>query len=87
MEKFLFLLCSFTFRMQVKSKIICQLIYGYLLDCQIQLWFYAIFHLLDDSLTIYRPDACGDRTVALLCTIFHRLILPLYEKKSIGPTL
>lgn len=46
----------------------------------------AIFHLLDDFLTIDRPDACGDRTIALLCTIFHRLRLPLSEKKTIGPT-
>lgn len=46
----------------------------------------AIFHLLDDFLTIDKPDACGDRTMALLCTIFHRLRLPLSEKKTIGPT-
>lgn len=46
----------------------------------------AIFHLLDDFLTIDKPDACGDRTMELLCTIFHRLRLSLSEKKTINWT-
>lgn len=45
-----------------------------------------ILHLLDDFLTIDTPEACGERTMALLCTIFHRLNLPLSAKKTVGPT-
>ena len=45
-----------------------------------------ILHLLDDFLTIDKPEACGERTMALLCTIFYRLNLPLSAKKTVGPT-
>lgn len=45
----------------------------------------TIFHLLDDFLTIDRPDACGERTMALLCTIFKWLNIPLAAHKTVGP--
>ena len=46
----------------------------------------VIFHLLDDFLTIDKPDACGERTMALLSLIFNKLNVPLSAKKTVGPT-
>jgi len=46
----------------------------------------TIFHLLDDFLTIDKPSACGERTMALLCMIFKKLNIPLSAKKTVGPT-
>ena len=57
--------------------------------CWIALYNYDIkniFHLLDDFLTIDPPDAIAERTMALLCTIFKRLNIPLSAKKTVGPT-
>jgi hypothetical protein len=45
----------------------------------------VIFHLLDDLLTIDKPDECGERTMALLSLIFNKLNIPLSPKKTIGP--
>lgn len=45
-----------------------------------------IFHLLDDFLTVDAPHNVGERTMALLCMIFHRLGIPLSAKKTVGPT-
>jgi hypothetical protein len=45
----------------------------------------VIFHLLDDLLTIDKPDKCGERTMALLSLIFNKLNIPLSLKKTIGP--
>jgi hypothetical protein len=45
-----------------------------------------IFHLLDDFLTIDPPNSIGERTMALLCTIFKRLNIPISVKKTVGPT-
>ena len=45
----------------------------------------VIFHLLDDFLTINKPDECGERTMALLSLIFNKLNIPLSPKKTIGP--
>lgn len=46
-----------------------------------------ILHLLDDFLTVDSPvsDCVGERTMALLTTIFHRLHIPLSDKKTVGP--
>ena len=46
----------------------------------------VIFHLLDDFLTVDNPLACGERTMALLCTMFKHLHIPLAENKTLGPT-
>jgi len=46
----------------------------------------AIMHLLDDFLTIDKPHDCGERTMALLTCIFHRLNIPLSKSKTMGPT-
>lgn len=46
----------------------------------------VIFHLLDDFLTIDRPCADGDRTMALLSLIFSRLSIPLATHKTAGPS-
>lgn len=45
-----------------------------------------ILHLLDDFLTIDQPNMIGERTMALLCTIFKRLNIPISMKKTVGPT-
>jgi hypothetical protein len=45
-----------------------------------------MFHLLDDFLTIDKSDTIGERTMALLCTLFKRLNIPLSMKKTEGPT-
>ena len=48
----------------------------------------TIFHLLDDFLTVDKPDDCiGERTMALLTMIFGRLHIPLALHKCIGPTV
>jgi hypothetical protein len=44
-----------------------------------------ILHLLDDYLTVQGPLTCGERTFALVSCIFHRLNIPLSEKKTEGP--
>jgi len=44
-----------------------------------------IFHLLDDFLTVDPPDSVGERTMALLCTLFQRLNVPLASHKTLGP--
>lgn len=44
-----------------------------------------ILHLLDDFLTIDKPDDCGERTMTVVKSIFHRLNIPLSAKKTIGP--
>lgn len=46
----------------------------------------TIFHLLDDFLTVQNPTACGERNMALLCTMFKRLNIPLALAKLVGPT-
>jgi hypothetical protein len=46
----------------------------------------AIFHLLDDFLSIDRPDYDADRTMALLTMIFNKLRVPLSPSKTVGPT-
>ena len=47
----------------------------------------TIFHLLDDFLTIDKPDSCeGERTMALLKLLFSRLNVPLAKHKCLGPT-
>ena len=47
----------------------------------------TIFHLLDDFLTIDKPDSCeGERTMALLTLLFSRLNVPLAKHKCLGPT-
>ena len=46
----------------------------------------TIFHLLDDFLTVDKPDLCtGQRTMALLTMLFSRLKVPLAKHKCIGP--
>lgn len=45
-----------------------------------------IFHLLDDFLVIDLPDVVGERTMALLCTLFKRLCIPLSAHKTMGPS-
>lgn len=45
-----------------------------------------ILHLLDDFLTIDKPDSIGERTMALLLHMFHRLNIPLAQHKTQGPT-
>ncbi|CAG2252634.1 unnamed protein product [Mytilus edulis] len=44
-----------------------------------------IFHLLDDFLTIDKPDSCAERTMALMTTLFKRLNIPLAKHKVVGP--
>lgn len=44
-----------------------------------------IFHLLDDFLTIDRPDSCAERTMPLMTTLFKRLNIPLAKYKVVGP--
>ena len=45
-----------------------------------------ILHLLDDFLTIDRPDSTPERTMAILTLVFRKLGLPLSQKKTVGPT-
>lgn len=45
-----------------------------------------ILHLLDDFLTIDKPDNIGERNMAIMTTIFKRLNIPLSVKKTVGPT-
>lgn len=45
-----------------------------------------ILHLLDDFLTIDKPDYDADRTMALLTLIFRKLNVPLASHKTMGPT-
>jgi len=45
-----------------------------------------IFHLLDDFLTIDKPQDCAEPTMAILCTVFKRLNIPLAMHKILGPT-
>lgn len=48
----------------------------------------TIFHLLDDFLTVDKPDSVtGQRTMALLTLLFGRLCIPLSEQKCVGPTV
>jgi hypothetical protein len=42
-----------------------------------------ILHLLDDSLTIDHPDDDGERTMALMMTIFKRLNIPIETKATV----
>lgn len=44
-----------------------------------------ILHLLDDFLTIDHPDDDGERTMALMMTIFKRLNIPIAKHKTLGP--
>ena len=46
-----------------------------------------IIHLLDDFLTIDRPNAAADRTMALITMIFNRLRIPISPSKTVGPTV
>ena len=45
----------------------------------------CILHLLDDFLTIDRPDYPAERTMAILSSIFKRLNVPLAKNKTMGP--
>ncbi|VDI05554.1 Hypothetical predicted protein [Mytilus galloprovincialis] len=45
-----------------------------------------ILHLLDDFLTIDHPDEDGERTMAIMMTIFKRLNIPIASHKTVGPT-
>jgi hypothetical protein len=45
----------------------------------------TIFHVLDDFLTLDRPDYCAERTMAVLMMIFHRLTIPIAAHKTMGP--
>ena len=45
------------------------------------------FHLLDDLLTIERPDSCAERTMALMTTLFKRLNIPLAKHKVVSRSL
>lgn len=48
----------------------------------------TIFHLLDDFLTVVKPDSCtGERTMAVLSLLFGRLHIPLAKHKCSGPTI
>lgn len=47
---------------------------------------YNIFHLIDDFLTIGQPNMIGKRTMALLCTIFKSLNIPISIKKTVETT-
>lgn len=47
----------------------------------------VILHLLDDFLTIDRPEADGDRTMALLSLIFNALRIPIAIHKTQGPAM
>ena len=44
-----------------------------------------ILHLLDDFLTIDYPGDDGERTMALMMTIFKRLNIPIARHKTLGP--
>ena len=44
-----------------------------------------ILHLLDDFLTIARPEAEPMRNMALLSMLFNQLGIPLAEHKTVGP--
>ena len=47
----------------------------------------TIFHLLDDFLTVDKPDLCaGERTMALLNLLFARLNVSLAKHKCTGPS-
>lgn len=45
----------------------------------------CILHLLDDFLTIDRPDFPADRTMAVLTMLFNKLNVPLAKNKTMGP--
>ena len=45
----------------------------------------TILHLLDDFVTIDRPDCLADRTMAIMTMLFKKLHLPLAEHKTAGP--
>ena len=45
-----------------------------------------VLHLLDDFLTIDRPDSFAERTMAILTMVFNKLRLPLSAKKTAGPS-
>lgn len=45
----------------------------------------SILHLLDDFLTIDKPDFHADRTMALLTMIFKKLNVPIAQHKTTGP--
>jgi len=57
-----------------------------LLDSTTQILYKNILHLLDDFFTIDPPDTIGERIMALLCTLFHRLNIPLSKRNTIGST-
>ena len=47
----------------------------------------TMFHLLDDFLTVDKPDICsGERTRAVLSLLFNRLKVPLAANNCVGPT-
>ena len=46
-----------------------------------------ILHLLDDFLTTDHPDDDGERTMALMMTIFKRLNIPIAKHKTLGPVI
>ena len=47
----------------------------------------TIFHLLDDFLTVDKPDLCAEeRTIALLTPLFARLNVPLAKHMCTGPS-
>ena len=47
----------------------------------------TIFHLLDEFLTVDKPDLCaGERTMALLTLLYARLNVPLAKHKCSGPS-
>lgn len=45
-----------------------------------------ILHLLDDFITFDHPNECGERNMALLHLIFHRLGIPMAKHKTCGPS-
>ena len=45
-----------------------------------------ILHLLDDFLTIEYPNKIGERNMAIMCTLFRRLNIPLAPHKTVGPS-
>ncbi|XP_061167511.1 uncharacterized protein LOC133176404 [Saccostrea echinata] len=47
---------------------------------------HTILHLLDDFLTIDRPQGDGERTMLILKMIFKKLGIPISEKKTEGPS-
>ncbi|CAG2249582.1 unnamed protein product [Mytilus edulis] len=45
----------------------------------------SINDLINDFLTIDKPDSCAERTMALMTTLFKRLNIPLAKHKVVGP--